>query len=419
MKVEGHQSNLALFAPVKVDTGIEKVEWIDYRPTSQISRGSAIDFFIPGNGQNYIDLQKTKLYMKVRILKKDGTSITDQDSVGFVNLPHASLFKQCEIQMQHVNVETLNGYAYIGLLNTYLESTDSELRSKRQSELYFQDDGSHMDATTTNTGNGGLMQRATLTENGRIAEMEGPIHAGLFQQKRLLINGVSINIKFYPSPDTFALMSSDPNYVVDIIDIKLKVCNVAVNSDVIVAHAETLKNIPAIMPFTEKNIKSYSIPSGVMSWNGENIYTGDIPQKVVVALTSAEGFSGSFQKNPFNFDHMDVSSIGFYVDGVSLPRPPLKTNYRAGQYVEAYHNMISQTEGICITREEFPKGFSLYVFQIESASKTIMSKSKKGHTRLNIEFAEPLPSATNVIVYSYFNKILEIDYARNVSVGLA
>ena len=30
MKVEGHQSNLALFAPVKVDTGIEKVEWIDY-----------------------------------------------------------------------------------------------------------------------------------------------------------------------------------------------------------------------------------------------------------------------------------------------------------------------------------------------------------------------------------------------------
>ena len=45
--------------------------------------------------------------MKVRILKKDGTSITDQDSVGFVNLPHASLFKQCEIQMQHVNVETL------------------------------------------------------------------------------------------------------------------------------------------------------------------------------------------------------------------------------------------------------------------------------------------------------------------------
>ena len=42
------------------------------------------------------------------------------------------------------------------------------------------------------------------------------------------------------------------------------------------------------MPFTENNIKSYSIPSGVMSWNGENIYTGDIPQKVVVALTSAE-----------------------------------------------------------------------------------------------------------------------------------
>ncbi len=119
MKEEGHQSNLALFAPVKVDTGIEKVEWVDYRPISQISRGSAIDFFIPGNGQNYIDLEKTRLYMKVRISKKDGSTISSDDEVGFVNLIHAAIFKHCEIQLQHVNVETLNNYAYIGILNTF------------------------------------------------------------------------------------------------------------------------------------------------------------------------------------------------------------------------------------------------------------------------------------------------------------
>ena len=39
--IEGHQSNLALFQQPYVDTAIDNVEWVDYRPVSQISRGTA------------------------------------------------------------------------------------------------------------------------------------------------------------------------------------------------------------------------------------------------------------------------------------------------------------------------------------------------------------------------------------------
>lgn len=418
MKVEGHQSNLALFAPVKVDTGIEKIEWVDYRPISPISRGSVIDFFVPGNGQNYIDLGKTKLYIKVRIVKKDGSPITVDDKVSFINLPHAALFKQCEIQLQHVNIETSNSYGYIGVLNAYLNYSEDELESKRQSELFFKDTPLYMDCINPlDGGNFGLIQRWASLKDRICVDLQGSIHSGLFEQDRLLPNGISVHIKFYPSPDAFVLMASDPNYMVDIIELKLKVCNVTVNSDVIVAHAETLKKVPAIIPFTENNIKTFSIPSGMLSWNGENIYTGDIPNKVVVALTSAEGFSGSFTKNPFNFEHFNLSSIGFYVDGVSLPGPPLKVNYREGNYVEPYFNMFSGKKGNYISRDDFVNGYAIYVFDLDSTGKNdVTSKSKKGHTRLSIEFAESLPKAVNVIVYSHFNKILEIDYARNVNV---
>ena len=68
--MEGHGVNLALFDPVKIDTGVQKVEWIEYRPISQVTSGSVIEFQIPGTGQNYIDLQKTELYITARIVKK-------------------------------------------------------------------------------------------------------------------------------------------------------------------------------------------------------------------------------------------------------------------------------------------------------------------------------------------------------------
>ena len=57
------------------------------------------------------------------------------------------------------------------------------------------------------------------------------------------------------------------------------------------------------------------------------------------------------------------------------------------------------------------------MFDIDANDSTFTRQHKNGHTRLNIEFAEPLPSPTSVIVYSEFDKILEIDYARNVTLG--
>lgn len=62
---EGHRQNLALFSPPPVDTATERVEWIDTRPIGQISQRSTVEFNIPGEGMDYIDLKQTRLYTKV------------------------------------------------------------------------------------------------------------------------------------------------------------------------------------------------------------------------------------------------------------------------------------------------------------------------------------------------------------------
>ena len=48
--VEGHTEAVALFTVPPTDAAVESAEWIEYRPTTQITGGSAIDFLVPGTG---------------------------------------------------------------------------------------------------------------------------------------------------------------------------------------------------------------------------------------------------------------------------------------------------------------------------------------------------------------------------------
>ena len=61
---EGFGAGLDLFKPPPVDTSIYKREWMSYRPVSQITKGSPIQFTITGTSSDYKDLKKMRLYVK-------------------------------------------------------------------------------------------------------------------------------------------------------------------------------------------------------------------------------------------------------------------------------------------------------------------------------------------------------------------
>ncbi len=69
----GYTSELSIFKPSLVDTGVQKVRWIPYKPVTQMERG--IEFVINNNSSAYIDLARTSLNLQVQILKEDGTAI--------------------------------------------------------------------------------------------------------------------------------------------------------------------------------------------------------------------------------------------------------------------------------------------------------------------------------------------------------
>ena len=58
--------------------------------------------------------------------------------------------------------------------------------------------------------------------------------------------------------------------------------------------------------------------------NIEDIWQGEVPSKLFVALVKSQAYNGDNHWNPFHFEHFDVSDIGFFVNGEATPRPAYK-----------------------------------------------------------------------------------------------
>jgi hypothetical protein len=138
-----------------------------------------------------------------------------------------------------------------------------------------------------------------------------------------------------------------------------------------VAHEIALKKGPAIYPIRRVECKSFIVPAGNPSLRKDNLFNGLVPKTFVFGMVESDAFNGAIKKNPYNFQHFSVSSIGITVNGEEMPFKPLQLSYgAASKYIEAFTTLfrtrvrgnVSQHRGI--SREEFPKGYAVYAFDL-------------------------------------------------------
>lgn len=421
--MNGYSTQLALFQTPKIESGILKEEFIEYRPTGHINTGSIVEFFIPGTAAQYYDLRKSRLNVKVKILKANGTAVTATDNVGFVNLSLSALFRQVDIMLNQNTISNDVGVnypwkSYIDVLLNYGHDVKETLL---QSELYYKDSANYMDETDCITGsNSALLQRYTWTKDGNSVALEGPLHHDLCQMNRLVLNGVPIHLKLYPSLDVFRLMTgTEEKYKVEIEDIVFRVCQVTIDPKIIVIHNELLEKNDAVYPFWKSIIRTYGIAEKSFTFSCEDILNGVIPSKVIVGLVASEAYAGSYKKNPFNFINADLNYLELMINGSSTPGRALQPNYTKKDYITEYNsiffNQYPPHGGNFIHRDEYPNGYCLYCFDVESQlGGDVMGQPRNGQTRLTARFSKELPFPVTVIIYCAVSSVMKIDKARNV-----
>jgi hypothetical protein len=418
---ESHHEGLSLFQRPQEDTSTLSTEWVTYRPINQLTEGSALEFNIPSTSTQYLDLKRMHLHIKVKITKEDGTPIDqsgdDADSVGVANAPLHTMFSQVDLSLQQQSMNQVGpNYPYKAYLDMLFDTEDKQ---ELINQMFVKDDGGvDMDISDPNSLNQGLFDRYVYTQSGNVVDLIGGLKLDFCQQDRLLLNGVPVNLKLWPSNDTFKLMAKDKskNYKLKIMDASLKVAIVRVNPGVLIGHANALKEGSALYPYTRSVLKNFAIPAGQFSFTTDDLFQGEVPGRLILGLISSTAMHGDYTKNPFNFKNFGCNYVGFYVNGQSMPNHPLQPNYKDDQFMEAFHTLNKEKKNriIKINRREYKDGYCLYVID----PRGVYDESRilqRGHTRLELKFTSALPETCTVVVYGKFPALLQIDQSRNVT----
>ena len=73
--IAGYSSNLAIFSRPIQNYGCKKSHCVNYLPINDFSNQQVLMFQISGSTQHYLDLSKTTLNLKCKIVRKDGSNI--------------------------------------------------------------------------------------------------------------------------------------------------------------------------------------------------------------------------------------------------------------------------------------------------------------------------------------------------------
>lgn len=419
-------SELDLFSAPMTQLSIEDKKYQECQPLSALNDNAPIEFFIPGDGEKYLDLNDTLLHLRVKITAKDGTNIAPDTPIGLVNYPLNTIFSQCDVILgDRLISQSSATHPYRAMIETLLNFSEDTLKSQFSAGLFYKDTADAMDSIVINNGpNKGLVSRAAFTAESNEVDLLGPLHADIFFCERLLLNSIDLRVKLIRSNDAFCLMCPRASeFVLKITAASLYVKKVTVSPAVRLGHAAALMRGNALYPLSRVSVKTYSIPENSRICNQENLFLGSIPKYVVLAMVHHDAFTGRRDLSPFNFRHNDVEYLALCQDGRQIPAKAFQPQFDRGNSVREFHHMFSATGRhlkdlpLSIDRRDFNGGYSLFAFNLQPTEDSdALSPVSNGNLRLEMRFRVPLPHTTTLVVYACYDSILEIDGKRQVLV---
>jgi hypothetical protein len=409
---------LDLFQTPPTNTTCERVQYVNYRTKTQFQDGSPLEFSIPSTGSSYIDLKKTVMKVTIRASKENG-EIAIEDKIFPVNLSLHSLFSRCEI---YFNQKLVCGGDVMYPYKAYLETLLDYGREAKETQLscagYYKDTPVLMEDFESGN-NTGFEKRFLSIIKGKLWQLEGPIMMDICQQERYILNQVEVSIKLYPSTNEFFFMSNNPSGCkYTIVDAYLQVCMVTPSPWVVIGHKEALDKGNALYPYNRSNLKTLSVTKGEFGFQLEDVYQGLVPKDIIIALVSSKSFNGSYDTNPFNFHHYNISSLGINIDGMPVPGQALQLDFSSKQFMDGYTTIFkaldkdSKDIGCDITPHDYQYGYSLFVFNL--LPNEYLPLIKRANLRIEGRFHKPLSENINVVILGKFPSILEIDRERNI-----
>ena len=206
---EGVKTELDLFTvPPPTQNCITDSHVVEHQPMASLDSGGPIEFFIPGSGEDYLDLANTMLQVQAKVTRANGNNLDAAEPVGPVNNWLQSLFSQVDLYLNGVLVtSSSNSYPYRAYIETLLSYGFDAKSTQLTNQLWYKDKASRMNAIELAGGpdpNPGFVTRREYIAGCRVVDMMGRLHVDMFLQDKFLID---VKLRLVRSKPSFALMA--------------------------------------------------------------------------------------------------------------------------------------------------------------------------------------------------------------------
>ena len=427
--IEGVPSELDYFEKNAFQTAIVSEYDRDINPTGALQEGSPIEFIITGADRLYLDLNNSKLQVKVKITLANSNDLAVGNVVGPVNLMLHSLFSKVDMSLCGKEVSDPSSlYPYRAYLETLLNYNGDVLKTRHYAEGWDKDLSTEIAVPAADGANTALARRRRRYVDSTIVTLIGRLHLDLFHQDKLIPPHCELKIRLERNQPAWVLMNVAPtqnnpqeNYRISIQSARLLLRTKEISSSMALAHELMLQKTNYRIQFTRVEPKRIHIPQGGNNFTFGNVYTGELPDRVVVAFVRDDALTGSFILNPFNFEHNDVNSLVLKVNGEQVPRVGLEPNFATGDYLREYMYTLESLgydigeQMIDITPAEWAAGFTVFVFKVTPGpTGNIRTAPRTGYINLDVKFANPTQRNISAILLSSRPSAIEIDKYHQV-----
>ena len=129
------------------------------------------------------------------------------------------MFNQVNINLGGKSIPSAaNIYAHHSILEVLLNYDKEAAESQLACGLFCKDTAGQieeMDISANPVLNTGLGTRSEWTKMSKVVELQGRIHLDLFNQEKLILNGIDLMVKLHHHKPEFCLLSGDtaPAYI--------------------------------------------------------------------------------------------------------------------------------------------------------------------------------------------------------------
>lgn len=416
------RSETDVFTELGYDVSVNSSQMVEYHPTSAITPTAPIEFHVPANDVQYLDLSRTRIKLRLKVTsaaKADLAAQADKNILNYApaNYIVASAFESVKVKLHDTEITTKNSlYPYQAYLETLL-SYGSDYK-KGQAEA----GGFYRVKNEKDQEDEGWKSRKTLCDASKEFEVMGRPHSEIFTQTRYMMPGVDMRIQFYKASDSFSLErygTNAENIVLQIKEATLYVRKLTLLPSIQLAHLKNWRDYPVKYPGTKVSMKSYSLPIGTFSNTNESSLTGLIPQRLILGVVASDNVNGSYGTNPFAFEDHGLQQIIVTVNSEQNTQHIINIDKNENRILDGFISIFDAMgstycdQGVDLRLSEYRNGKFLFGFDLRDISSG-HAIPRHGNVSIYLKFKVATTASLTVILYPEYPSNMYISNDKKI-----